>query len=522
LSVVDAPAMVRLTAEQLEAIRLRAEASLYYFAKAILGYEYLNEEFHRPVCDFVQSPALRKLVVLARGHFKSTIAAISYPIWRAVQDPSIRILLASSTATNAEKFLSAIKNHFESNGLLRALWPHVLPDTSKVRWNNVEAELRRPKVWTEATFEAIGVGGKVASRHYDLIIEDDLVDLSDEEDLTDVAEKVAAAVNWHQYSRSLFVNAESGENLVIGTKWGRDDLIAWVENNEMASRIGDSPRAFQRYWVPALRGGKPTFRKSEDGRHGFTLAGLTELRAILGAYKFSGQYLLDPSDPSVAEFQRSWLRYYDLGEDGRLVPTGVVDKEGRSTAYGVGQLNRYVLVDPALSRKRKSDYTGLVVVGAGPAPLKFVLEATAIKAEPLELIEALIAANRRWAPIAVGIEVVAFQKLLGPFLQFVARTRGIYIPVREFRTDTQVSKENRIRSLVPEFARGHVFLGRGMLELEQEIEGFPTARDQHLLDALAYGTQLWIESESEEEVAAEAEEDEVALSARNPLTGYSL
>jgi len=520
--VTAAPEVIQLSRAQLDTIRQRAEASLHYFARAILGYEYLNEEFHRPVCDFVQGPALRKLVVLARGHFKSTIATISYPVWRAVRDPSLRILLASSTATNAEKFLSSIKHHFETNGLLRALWPDVLPDTSKVRWNNTEAELRRPKVWQEATFEAIGVGGKVASRHYDIIVEDDLVDLSDEEDLTDVAEKVANAINWHQYSRSLFVNVESGENVVIGTKWGRDDLIAWIEGNEMASRIGDSPRAFQRYWVPALRGGKPTFRKSEDGRHGFSLAGLTELRAILGAYKFSGQYLLDPSDPSVAEFQRSWMRYYDLGEDGRLMPEGVVDKQGRVLAYGVGQLNRYVLVDPALSRKRKSDYTGIVVVGAGPAPLKFVLEATAIKAEPMELIEALIAANRRWAPIAVGIEVVAFQKLLGPFLQFVARTRGIFIPVREFRTDTRVSKENRIRSLVPEFARGHIFLGRGMLELEQEIEGFPTARDQHLLDALAYGTQLWIESESEEELAAEVEEDEVALSARNPLTGYSL
>ena len=49
MATVDAPSTVRLTTEQLTAIRQRAESSLHYFARAILGYEYLNEDFHRPV-----------------------------------------------------------------------------------------------------------------------------------------------------------------------------------------------------------------------------------------------------------------------------------------------------------------------------------------------------------------------------------------------------------------------------------------------------------------------------------------
>lgn len=515
--------IIQLSDAQLARIRERAEADLFYFAKGILNYNYLDEEFHGPICRFLQSPVQRKLVALPRGHFKTTVGTISYSIWRAVKDPDIRILVSNATATNAEKFLEAIRTQFESNGLLRALWPEVIPDTSKVRWNNTAAELRRSRPWTEATFEAIGVGGRVASRHYDLIIKDDLIDLSDKQDLDDVAALIQTAIDWHQYSYGLFVNAENGEELIIGTRWHRDDLLAWIRKHQASDSTPDTSTLKFHCYEHAIRGVEPIFKRSADGKHGFTREGLDQLRRTLGPYKYSGQYLLDPNDPTVAEFQRSWLRYYNLTDDGRIELPGVVTAKGVRPAYGVGQLDRYLLVDPALSKKKKADYTGIVAVGVTPGAYKIVLEANDLKAEPLELIEAIIAATQRWRPICVGIEAVAFQKMIKPFLEFVARSRSVYIPVREFRTDTRVSKENRIRALVPEFARGMIFLGEGMGELESEIDGFPVAKDQHLLDALAYGPQLWGpggEPLSDEEAAEERFEEELALVGRNSLTGY--
>lgn len=514
-------AQVQLSTAQLDAIRARAEADLFYFARAVLGYRYLTESFHRPVADFVSSQTLRKLVVLPRGHFKTTIATISYPLWRALRDPSLRILIVNATATNAEKFLSAIKTHIEANPLVRALWPHVLPDTSKVRWSTDVAQLQRSVAWTEGTFEAIGVGGSVASRHYDLIVKDDLVDLSEHEDMNSVAEKVASAINWHQYSTSLFVNAENGEDLVIGTRWGRDDFIRWIEDHESATQMVGSPRAYRKYQQSCFASdGKPAFPRSADRKHGFTSEGLEELRMRMGPYKFSGQYLLDPSDPSVAEFKAEWLRRWARRDDGAIILPGVSDAEGRSMAVWPSQLNRYLLVDPALSQKRKADYTGIVCVGCASDPYKIVLDAQQIKAEPEFLAEAVISAWRRWKPIAVGIEAVAAQKLFKPYFELVARTRGVYLNVREFRTDTRVSKENRIRALVPEFAYGNIFIGEGMTSLVNEYIGFPTAKDQHLLDALAYGPQLWLPSDASDTATAEWNEDERLLAGRSALTGY--
>lgn len=513
---------VQLTQDQIRDVRQHAEADLFYFARAILGYRYLTESFHRPVADFVSSTDLRKLVVLARGHFKTTLGTISYPLWRALRNREIRILIVNATATNAEKFLASIKWHVDNNPLVRALWPEVLPDKSKVRWSTEVAELRRDSAWTEGTFEAIGVGGAVASRHYDLILKDDLVDLSEQGDMDDVAEKVARAINWHQYSRSLFVNAENGEDVIIGTRWGRDDFIKWVEDHETADQLGDSPRAYRKYQRSAIEGGAPTFPRSHDAKHGFTLQGLEELRTTLGPYKFSGQYLLDPCDPSVAEFKSEWLRYWERAEDGRIALPGVTSGRDPNAAmsFWPSQLNRYLTIDPALSRKRKADYTGIVCVGCAPDPYKIVLEAKTIKAEPDQLAETVIAMNARWRPIAIGIEVVAAQKLFKPYFELVARTRGIYLPIREFRTDTSTSKENRIRGLVPEFAFGNIYLPRGCVELVNEYSGFPTAKDQHLLDALAYAPQLWSPADAPEADALEAEEDERVLAGRSAVTGY--
>jgi hypothetical protein len=518
----NAADVIQLSPDQLADIRRRAESDLFYFAKGILNYNYLDEEFHGPIAKFLQSGVQRKLVALPRGHFKTTLGTISYAIWRAVKDPAIRVLISNATATNAEKFLEAIKTQFESNGLLRAIWPEVIPDITKVRWNNTAVELRRDKPWTEATYEAIGVGGHVASRHYDLIIKDDLIDLSDKQDLDDVAQLIQTAVAWHQYSYGLFVNVENGEEVVIGTRWHRDDLLAWINKNQSVTKLGETSSMAFHYYEHAIRGTEPIFKRSADGKHGFTREGLDHLRRTLGPYKYSGQYQLNPSDPSVAEFQRTWLRYYSLTDDGRILLPGVVNARGGDVSYGVGQLDRYILVDPALSKKRKADYTGLVTVGVTPGAYKVVLEALDLKAEPLELIEAIIAAVERWRPICVGIEAVAFQKMIKPFLEFVSRSRGKHVPVREFKTDTRTSKENRIRALVPEFARGLIFIGASMGELESEYDGFPVASDQHLLDALAYGPQLWQSGEpmSDEEIAEAAWEEEVALAGRNELTGY--
>jgi hypothetical protein len=64
----------------------------------------------------------------------------------------------------------------------------------------------------------------------------------------------------------------------------------------------------------------------------------------------------------------------------------------------------------------------------------------------------------------------------------------------ELKSDTTVSKETRIKSLVPLMENGKIFLNpertEGILTLIHEIQRFPKGRTDDCLDALAWVTQV--------------------------------
>jgi len=152
--------------------------SLYYFCKIILGYDDLHYRIHGPLCEFLEHIKYGRFrdATVPRSWFKTSIATVGKNIWLPCRrDPNIRILVAMNTADNAEKRIHVIKNHWENNELLKSAFPELVPDFKHTRWSNSCAELKRTRRSEEGTYEAIGSGGAVISRHYDHIDEDDLV-----------------------------------------------------------------------------------------------------------------------------------------------------------------------------------------------------------------------------------------------------------------------------------------------------------------------------------------------------------
>jgi len=118
---------------------------LFFFSKGILGNHDLTVQCHGPLCTFFDKhPARFKLVLHPRGTFKSTIGTVARSLQRVCRDPESRTLIANETATNAQGFLGAIKQHAESNARFRALYSDVIPlDTRKVPWNQDALTFRR-------------------------------------------------------------------------------------------------------------------------------------------------------------------------------------------------------------------------------------------------------------------------------------------------------------------------------------------------------------------------------------------
>ena len=161
-----------------------------------------------PLCEKLENykENTRMQFVLPRGWLKTTLCSQAYPMWRACKDPSIRVLLTQNTYKNAVSKLKPIKANFESNPLLRTLFPEVLPN-NRSTWTGDSLCLNRPKAFNESTFEAAGVRTQVTSRHYDIIIEDDTVapdfDELGGQALLPTKDQVEQAIGWHRLASPL-------------------------------------------------------------------------------------------------------------------------------------------------------------------------------------------------------------------------------------------------------------------------------------------------------------------------------
>ena len=102
-----------------EVHRLRAKNSIIALAEA-LGY---STPEHMRVWWEILEREERVLILAARRHGKSRSMSVIYPLYRLLNDPNIRIIIVSETATQAQKWLREITQHIEQNAILQDLKP---------------------------------------------------------------------------------------------------------------------------------------------------------------------------------------------------------------------------------------------------------------------------------------------------------------------------------------------------------------------------------------------------------------
>ena len=147
------------------ALRKWAEKSLYVFCRDVLGYSDLYESLNQPLCEFVQQPT-KQLVLLPRGHFKSTIISVSYVLWLLAKWPDTRILIANATLDNPRKWVAEQLQHLRGNTVLRWVFPEMCPATNVEEFGFVESYTvpSRRATWGDgrglASDQGAGEGGR--------------------------------------------------------------------------------------------------------------------------------------------------------------------------------------------------------------------------------------------------------------------------------------------------------------------------------------------------------------------------
>jgi len=410
-----------------------------------------------------------------------------------------RNILVAENITNAAKMGSRIAQHYESNAYFRILFPEILPDSS-CTWSAYSLQHKRSLsagAHGEGTFDFLGVGGALQSRHYNgLLVQDDLVGRKAIESVS-IMEKT---IDYHRLVVGAFETEDANhenDEFIVGNRWSYNDLNSHIREQEPWFRVVTHS---------ALGGccsehpaDTPIFPQE------FSLEKLERWRKRLGNYHFSCQFLNNPAAPENADFREDWLRQFELVAPNEkngfrqtikhTVRDGLVQKD-----IPVGHLSLAMAVDPnhsgnqGLGRCRHA----IVILGVSSDGSYYLLDCWAKASSYDEFYSQIFAIAAKWKLSKFGLETIAAQKYIGHHIQTLCRLSGQSLKIIELKgevagPDGELTrrKEWRIRNvLAPIFESCKFYTQSKFQDFLGEYMSFPKGRFVDILDAMAYCPQI--------------------------------
>jgi predicted phage terminase large subunit-like protein len=458
--------------ERYPLLRWLARTDLYFLLWWICGRKDIEHAWLLARCKEVQSAPDGYLDLWSRGHYKSSILTFGktvqdilashgtnpLPEWGGME-PTFGIF--SHTRPIAKAFLTQIKREFETNSVLRNLFPDILwekPESEAPKWSEdgglIVKRKGNPK---EATVEAWGlVEGMPTSKHYNVIIYDDIV--TDKSVTT--PEMMAKTID--AWALSLNLGSKNFKRRMIGTYYHGQDAYHEIEKRGVVK---------VRFY-PGREGGvldgNPVLQSE---------AWHQEAYLAMGPYIYSCQVLLNPVADSKMSFKKDWLRFH----------LGIQYLSG----------NKYITVDPASEKKKTSDYTAMMVIDLGADQNYKVADIVRDRLNLKERVDDLFRLHRKWRPLDVFYEQYAMQADISYIKERQAR-ENYYFNITP--VSSPVKKLDRITRLIPIFEQGRMYLPdsifktnyEGRLEdlidifINEEFLAFPVPAHDDMLDAMAW------------------------------------
>jgi predicted phage terminase large subunit-like protein len=379
-----------------------------------------------------------------------------------IRDPEVTRGIFSFKKKLAKDLFKQIKTELETNELLKWLFDDILhqdPRREAVRWSEdggiVVKRRGNPK---EATLNAYGlIDDMPTGAHFREIWFDDAVDAT------------AASTEY------MMQKAEDAMRMTIGALGTHDKVFGGA---------GTRWRMFDAYGNLAKSGVfklREIYCTDDRTRYGTPLY-LTkeEHEAVLeqfSPYQYSSQMQQNPVQDSSRAFKVEWLKRY-------------VD------APAWKKLNRYIIVDPATSKKVTSDNTAMLVMGLNEQGNWYLLDAVVDKLSLSERIRALFELHRRWQPMAVGYERYGLQSDIEA-VQMAMNEQMYHFHIVELAG--KLRKTDRIEGLMPIAEQGKLYLPSKLVYknwegqvvdlvdyfITMEYAAFPMGAHDDMLDAMA-------------------------------------
>lgn len=440
---------------------------------------------HDEMCDEMESqiPKLvtgrkqkKKVYLAPRGTFKSTLV-IALIVFCVLRYPTIRIVLARAKHEESKQMLFEVKQQGFFNPTILELWGNF--EEKAYLWNEESIQIGKRK---EPTIDTSGLDVSKTGQHPDMVFIDDIINDKNYTSVVIVEHAKRVILSFYP------VLEPWGSMLVTGTRWPTD-VYGWLLE-EIEQDIADG---IEPSWTSYVRSAH-----REDGSLFFPErldeAKLARLQRDLRSNPqlYVSWYENKPYGDDTKLFRSEYLTGHYFQADFYPTPYPVLDVLDEETGehYQV-PVEISMTIDPALTTNRRSDSTGVVVVGCDHDENWWVLIAKQYKAVPSVVADQVLRWIGAFQPRVCLIESAQADVGMVSRIQDGIRDMGLrteitsYHPLRDEKHGER-GKQQRIKALEPLFRDGKIFIHRGACEpLLDQYSHYPALEHDDVIDALA-------------------------------------
>lgn len=448
-----------LTQEEINNFYYRVSGDLLEFSEVFLK-SYLTSsipDFHIEIYQML--PEQDRLVIASpRGHGKSTICSVFYPLWLALFQKRRDITIISASETLAIEWLRKIKSELESNQEILRFFG----DLRSGKWTENHIILRNP---SRVNIRARGAQGQIRGFRPDVLICDDL-ETNESVESEDQRKKLK---DWI-FKDCLNTLLPDGQFIIIGTIIHPLSVLADL----LIMDNGWEKRKYQAYADGLQEPGRELWPSLWSHER------LQERKREIGTWAFASEYMNNPVSDETAPIKEDQIRYWTE------LPK---------------QYSSVIVLDPAYSDDEKADWKVAAHIAIDPQFNRYLVSYVRTHAPLGEYQDAslnLWLSNRNTVT-AFGVPNSGVEKGFFDSFQKKCQSRNAFPPIMELKntftnTKTSISVRNKkariTAALQPLFEQGKYFIHCNHIEAREELLTVGSSRWDDITDCMASAEQI--------------------------------
>lgn len=448
---------------QFDALQLMLEAKSRRLARRnlIAFCEYTKADFQRAAhlellagrLEAIERGEIKRLmVIMPPRHGKSELVSLRFPCWYLGKHSTAQLVQAGYAESIALLHSRQARDIFISYET-RTLFPEVYYRPEHTRQETVLPERQAAHEWGTkqgGSYYAVGVGGGLTGRGFDVGIIDDPIKDAEEANSETIRDKV-----WEWYRTVFRTRVQPNAAIIIvTTRWHEDDLVGRLLKQSKEDHGADQ---WEILHLKAMENGQALWPER------YPLEVLNNIRATIGGRAFESLF---QGEPKIAEgniIKRDWWKYY------------------KEPPHFTRRIHSW---DTAFKAKTENDYSVCTVWGEA-ANGYYLLDVWRQKVEYPDMKRASTHLYERDRPDAVLVEDKASGQSLLQELK-----RDTLMPVLAIKVD--VDKVARANAIAPLIEAGKVFLPESaewIHDFIEELSAFPGAEHDDQVDSVTQALQ---------------------------------